>query len=176
MKLQIASEGRRAGDAAQRLAEFAGRCRSGGLAVTPQRLAVIRALLSSADHPRAGAIYGMVRRAHPHISLATVHRTLETLCGIGEARKVTMLHDGARYDGNLRPHHHVVCVRCRRIQDVEIPELEKALKGRAALGGFRVLGNSLEILALCSRCGDNGGKRRGASRPPPGLTGREQET
>ena len=31
----------------------------------------------------------------PHTSLATVHRTLETLCEIGEARKVTLLHDRA---------------------------------------------------------------------------------
>ena len=32
-----------------------------------------------------------MRDLHPHISLATVHRTLETLCRIGEARKVTVL-------------------------------------------------------------------------------------
>ena len=92
--------------------------------MTPQRLAIIKALLASAEHPRADAIYARVRKEHPHISLATVHRTLETLCDIGEARKVTMLHDSARYDGNVMPHHHVVCVKCRRIRDIEIPELD----------------------------------------------------
>ena len=152
MELKLVNEGRRAGYASGRLAEFAQRCRKGGLAVTPQRLAIIKALLSSAEHPRADAVYEIVRREHPHISLATVHRTLETLCEIGEARKVTTLHDSARYDGNLDPHHHVVCVKCRRVRDLEIPELEKVLKGRATVGDFQILGSSLEIQGLCSDC------------------------
>ena len=128
MELKLVNEGRRAGYAASRLGEFAERCRKGGLAVTPQRLAIIKALLTSAEHPRADTVYEIVRREHPHISLATVHRTLETLCEIGEARKVTTLHDSARYDGNLAPHHHVVCVKCRRVRDIEIPELEQVLR------------------------------------------------
>jgi Fur family transcriptional regulator, peroxide stress response regulator len=166
MELQLVSEGRHADYAARRLAEFAARCRRGGLAVTPQRLAIIRALLASADHPRADAIYAEVRRQHPHISPATVHRTLETLCEIGEARKVTMLHDSARYDGNVTPHHHVVCVKCRRIRDIEIPELDRLLEGRSGLGEFKLLGSSLEVQALCNRCarkaaGSSASPRRG---------------
>ncbi len=161
MELQLVSEGRRAGYAARRLAEFAERCRKGGLAVTPQRLAIIRALLASAEHPRADAIYAQVRKEHPHISLATVHRTLETLCEIGEARKVTMLHDSARYDGNVMPHHHVVCVKCRRIRDIEIPELERILDGRSELGEFTLLGSSLEIHAVCDRCNSRRVRGRG---------------
>src|SRR5579862_3551783 len=152
MELQLVNERRRGPYAAKRLSEFAERCRRGGLAVTPQRLAIIKTLLDSGDHPRADAIYASVRLQHPHISLATVHRTLETLCDIGEARKVTMLHDSARYDGNLAPHHHVVCVRCRRIRDVEISGLERVIDANAELKGFRPLGWSLEIQALCDSC------------------------
>lgn len=152
MELQLVNERRRAPYAARRLSEFAARCRKGGLAVTPQRLAIIKVLLTSAEHPRADAIFAAVRAEHPTISLATVHRTLETLCEIGEARKVTMLHDSARYDGNITPHHHVVCVKCRRIRDIEIPELDRVLQGRSELGEFTVLGSSLEIQALCESC------------------------
>ncbi len=160
MNLHLVSEGRRAGYAATRLKDFAARCRRGGLAVTPQRLAIIRALLESREHPRADAIFAKVRKLHPHISLATVHRTLETLCEIGEARKVTMLHDSARYDGNVMPHHHVVCVKCRRIRDIEIPELDRALAGHAGLGEFRLVGSSLEVLALCDKCRKKGASAR----------------
>ena len=152
MELQIVNDTRRAAYARQRMAHFAARCRQGGLAVTPQRLAIIEALLATTDHPRAEAVFAAVRQRHPHISLATVHRTLETLCQIGEARKVTTLHDSARYDANLAPHHHVVCVRCRRIRDVEISGLEHVIGGHAALQGFRPLGWSLEIQALCDEC------------------------
>ena len=152
MKLQIVNDNRRGAYTRERMAHFAERCRNGGLAVTPQRLAIIEALLATADHPRAETVFEAVHKLHPHISLATVHRTLETLCAIGEARKVTTLHDSARYDGNLAPHHHVVCVRCRRIRDVEISGLERMIDGHAALQGFQPLGWSLEIQALCDDC------------------------
>jgi Fur family transcriptional regulator, peroxide stress response regulator len=153
VELRIVNDNRREAYARERMAQFAERCRDGGLAVTPQRLAIIEALLATTDHPRAETIFAAVRRRHPHISLATVHRTLETLCQIGEARKVTTLHDSARYDGNLAPHHHVVCVRCRRIRDVEISGFERLIEeGHAALKGFQPLGWSLEIQALCDEC------------------------
>jgi Fur family transcriptional regulator, peroxide stress response regulator len=172
MELQLVNERLRAPYAAKRLSEFAARCRKGGLAVTPQRLAIIRVLLSSAEHPRADAIFAAVRAEHPTISLATVHRTLETLCEIGEARKVTMLHDSARYDGNITPHHHVVCVKCRRIRDIEIPELDRLLQGRSELGEFTVLGSSLEIQALCESCETERAKETAGKRAPRGKARR----
>jgi Fur family transcriptional regulator, peroxide stress response regulator len=136
----------------QRLGEFVARCRKRGIAVTPQRLAVIRALLASENHPSADEICVAVRRKHPHVSSATVHRILEQFCELGEARKVTLLHDFARYDGNVEPHHHVLCVRCRLVNDIEIPEADKLLEGRTSLGQFALLRCSLQIDALCRRC------------------------
>ncbi|MGH7984774.1 MAG: Fur family transcriptional regulator [Candidatus Binataceae bacterium] len=138
--------------ARKRLAEFATRCKDGGLAVTPQRLAIIEALLAADDHPSAEAVCAKVRWRHPHISLATVHRTLETLCRIGEARKVTPLHDSARYDGNLEPHHHVICVHCRQIRDIQIEGLDRVLDRNGPITGFTPLGCALEVRALCDRC------------------------
>ncbi len=159
MHTQLADERQRKTYTEQRVAEFVAHCRAGGLAVTPQRLAIIHALLSSHEHPTADAVYAKVRREHPHISLATVHRTLDTLCEIGEARKVTLLHESARYDGNVSPHHHVVCVHCRRIRDIDIPGAEQLLAGRATIGQFRVLGTSVEILAVCDKCARARGRR-----------------
>jgi len=136
----------------QRLGEFVARCRKQGIPVTPQRLAVIQALLASENHPSTDQICAEVRRKNPHVSLATVHRILEQFCAAGEARKVTLLHEVARYDGNVEPHHHVVCVRCRRVHDIEIPAVDQLLEGRTSLGQFALLRCSLEIEALCGRC------------------------
>src|ERR1700724_2098398 len=152
MKLRIVNERGHTAYAKERSADFAARCRDDGLAVTPQRTAIIEALLASTDHPTAEHIYAAVRGRHPHISLATVHRTLETLCRIGEARKVTVLHDSARYDANLAPHQHVVCIECRRIRDIEIAQMGELLGANPALEGFETLGWSLEIQALCDNC------------------------
>ncbi len=142
----------RAAYAARRLAEFTSRCRERGLAITPQRVAVMRVLVASGDHPRAETVFAKLRKEYPNISLATVHRTLETLCAIGEARKVTPLHDSARYDGNTAPHHHLVCVRCRKIRDIDVPEFNDLLHGRQSLGEFQLLGCAVEVQALCGEC------------------------
>jgi Fur family peroxide stress response transcriptional regulator len=153
-------------DVAQRLNQFVAKCHQNGLAVTPQRLAVMRAVLNVPWHPRADQVYATVRRTCPYISLATVHRTLETLCRIGELRKVTPLHLSARYDANLHPHHHLVCVDCRRVEDIVIPELDKVLSPLAMSGGFKALDFSTEIRGLCKAC-DERRQRRASSRPRP---------
>jgi len=150
----------------QRLGEFVARCRKRGIAVTPQRLAVIRALLASENHPTPDEICAAVRRRDPHVSLATVHRILQQFCEVGEARKVTLLHDAARYDGNVEPHHHILCIRCRRVRDIEIPGVDKLLEGKTSLGEFVLLRYSLEIDALCRRC-QLAEKRTHAQTPTP---------
>jgi len=152
MNFRLITERRQADYARERLDDFDVRCRAGGLAVTPQRFSIIAALLNSTVHPRAEEVFAAVREQHPHISLATVHRTLETLCRIGEARKVTVLHDSARYDANLAPHQHVICVSCRGIRDLEIGGLERLLGAEPVLEGYQTLGWSLEIHALCDDC------------------------
>jgi Fur family transcriptional regulator, peroxide stress response regulator len=120
-----------------------------GFSVTLQRLAIIKVLLTSENHPSAEDIFRAVRRKHPFISLATVHRILEQFCEVGEARKVTVLHDSARYDGYVEPHHHIVCIRCRQICDIEMPEADKLLEGKSSIGEFELVGCSLEIEAIC---------------------------
>lgn len=149
---------------ALRLDEFVERCHARGLAVTPQRLAIIRALLASKAHPSAERIYATVRKQLSHISLATVHRILEQFCEAGEARKVTLLYDSARYDGHAESHHHIVCVQCKEIRDIEMPAVDRLIEGRTSLGEFALLGCSLEINALCRRCR--------TKQPTPGRTPR----
>ncbi len=48
--------------AARRVAQFVERCHERGVSVTPQRLEVIRALLTSENHPRAVDIHVAVRK------------------------------------------------------------------------------------------------------------------
>src|SRR5215471_17792875 len=97
-KMRLLDPRWRADYSARRLSEFVQRCRERRLSITPQRLAIIRALVAAENHPSAEEICAVVRRKHPHVSLATVHRILEQFCQVGKARKVTPLHGSARYD------------------------------------------------------------------------------
>ncbi len=129
--------------------------RERGIAVTPQRLAVLTALKARRDHPTAEHIYEEVRRQLPAISFNTVYKTLEILCVKGMAIKVNPLHAVARYDGVTGPHAHLICRQCHRIIDLDwrasdIPKLPAKDQH-----GFRIEHPALTFWGVCPECQNN---------------------
>ena len=59
--------------------------------VTPQRVAVYRALLQAEDHPSPEELYRRVRRRMPSLSLATIYKALDALTRLGVAREVSVI-------------------------------------------------------------------------------------
>ncbi len=126
--------------------------RTRGIAVTPQRLAVLESLSQRHDHPSAEKIYQEVRRQLPAISFNTVYKTLEVLCHKGLITKVNPLHEVARYDGETGRHMHLVCRRCHSIIDLHRQPEAQANLAPEELAGFRVEQQSLTFWGLCARC------------------------
>ena len=132
------------------LGRFTEVCRERGTPVTHQRLAVFRALLESAAHPDAEAIYSALRGTHPTLSLGTVYKTLEMLQALGLATAVSSPGPTRRFDGNRHPHHHLWCTRCRRLTDVELETLA-ALPLPAGID-FQVTDVTIQFNGLCAAC------------------------
>lgn len=129
------------------------RLRARGLRVTAQRVAVLQALAQSGGHPTVDEIYREVQRRFPMISLNTVYKTLTALREQGELISVESGEDGAlRFESNPTPHHHLVCLRCRRIQDVIDPALNALRGSRRLLGSFTVVGHRVEFFGYCPEC------------------------
>ena len=126
--------------------------RDRGIAVTPQRLAVMAILQRRRDHPTADHIYQEVRRQHPAISFNTVYKTLEILCQRGMAIKVNPLHEVARYDGETGPHAHIICRQCHHIVDLDWEPSDVPSLPAEDLQGFRIDHPSLTFWGLCPRC------------------------
>jgi len=126
--------------------------RAHGIAVTPQRLAVLAVLQNSREHPTADHIYQEVRRQLPAISFNTVYKALEVLCLKGMAVKVNPLHEVARYDGTTAPHAHLICRQCHRILDLDWEPSELPALSTEALQGFKVDQSSLTFWGFCPRC------------------------
>jgi Fe2+ or Zn2+ uptake regulation protein len=126
--------------------------RNHGIAVTPQRLAVLEIMLTRRDHPTAENIYHQVRHQLPAISFNTVYKTLEILCHKGMVIKVNPLHEVARYDGMTGPHAHLICRQCHSIVDLdwEAEDLPVLQPGEAH--GFVVEHASLTFWGVCPRC------------------------
>jgi Fur family peroxide stress response transcriptional regulator len=140
--------------------EFAGFCRAHGLSVTTQRLAIFEALAASREHPSAEQIHLAVQRKLPSLSLATVYKNLEALKAIGAVADVNPLHEEARYEAALpgtgagRPHHHLVCISCKKVRDLHDHELD-GLRVRDPQG-FDVRAVRVQAEGLCPEC-----RRRG---------------
>lgn len=98
--------------------------RSVGLKMTNQRVAVYREVAESGLHPSVEEVYERVRGYLPAISLNTVYRTLAVLVEKGLLRRPEKSNNKTFYDGNRQEHHHFVCSRCGRVQDVYIDNIE----------------------------------------------------
>jgi Fur family peroxide stress response transcriptional regulator len=137
-------------DVDARLRSFTEACRERGTPVTHQRLAVFRALLESHSHPDAEALHRGLRGVYPTLSLGTVYKTLEMLQSLGLAHAVSSPEPTRRFDGNQHPHHHLWCIRCRRLVDVELDEL--AVIALPAGLGFQVTDVVIQFNGICANC------------------------
>jgi len=135
---------------------FAQYCRSHGLSMTQQRLAIFEALASSREHPSAEQLHKAVQRRIPALSLATVYKNLEALKAIGAVADVNPLHEQGRYEAALpgagagRPHHHLVCVSCKKVRDLHDADLDR-LRVRDAQG-FDIRAVRVQAEGLCPDC------------------------
>lgn len=119
---------------------------------TRQRQIVLEELQKLTSHPTAAELYDIVRRRLPRISLGTVYRNLELLTRLGTIQKLDVAGDEARFDANARPHAHIRCVRCDRVDDILAPPLD--LFGGLAndSAGYQVLDCCLQYRGICPKC------------------------
>ena len=130
--------------------ELIKKLRDKGVVLTHQRLAVLRFLRDHPEsHPPAAEIYRHLRRHYPTLSLATVYSTLDLLRNVGHIRELSIRGHPSCYDMADASHHHLLCRRCGRIVDVDIPcpSLDEG-----ALQGHRVEEIELYLYGTCRNC------------------------
>jgi Fur family peroxide stress response transcriptional regulator len=140
------------GDQQERLQALEELCRRHGLPVTIQRRAIFEYLAGREDHPTADQIYDAMRERIPGVSRTTVYRVLDTLIRIGILSKAC--HPGAttRFDAKLEHHHHLVCLSCNKLVDVEDPRLDALQLPRVPKQGFKIRNVSILFQGICPEC------------------------
>jgi Fe2+ or Zn2+ uptake regulation protein len=133
--------------------------RRSGLKLTPQRIAIVRLFADDRSHPTAQDLFDRLRPAFPSMSFATVYNTLDTLARAGLASIVRLpgkRGDAARFDPNMRAHHHAACDGCGAVVDVHATTLSPTpaavRKLRRAAPGFSVRSVERIYRGLCARC------------------------
>jgi Fur family peroxide stress response transcriptional regulator len=136
----------------QRIEQFETLCRERGLPLTVQRRATLEVVLERDDHPSADQVYEAVRERIPDLSRATVYRALETLVGLGVIRRLHHPGAGARFDGKIRRHHHLVCRKCHQVVDVESSKLDDLRLPPGQRQGFEIEDYSVHFVGICETC------------------------
>ena len=98
------------------------------LKITPQRIAVLEAILELGNHPTAENIIESIKMNHPNIAIGTVYKILEIFVDNSIVKKVKTDKDIMRYDAILEKHHHLYCVESDRIEDYYDEELNQILE------------------------------------------------
>jgi Fur family peroxide stress response transcriptional regulator len=136
----------------QKLGEFEERCRQHGLKITPQRVAVYKALVSMDTHPTAEEVCHQVRAQFANISLDTVNRTLHTLSEIGAAFVVEGTGQPRRFDGGLHDHQHFLCIKCGKVIDFHHEPFDNIDLPDELQGQFQIMRKTVYLEGLCGTC------------------------
>ena len=120
-----------------------------GLKVTPQRMAILEAIIKLNNHPAAENIIEYIRKNHPNIATATVYKVLDALVENELIKKVKTEKDVMRYDAVLENHHHLYCSDSDRIEDYFDDELNQLLDNhfqKRGIPGFEIDDIKLQII------------------------------
>lgn len=134
-------------------AELASALRARGQRVTSQRLVIYAALQQLGRHLSAEEVLQSVIDRLPGTSLPTVYATLELFEELDIVRRVGFGGGTVLYDPRLDDHHHTVCGRCGRVEDLDAEFDPDAGIEAARERGFEPSQASLVVRGVCRSCG-----------------------
>lgn len=136
----------------EKLEILEGRLRSAQLKVTAPRVAVLGAL-SNRGHLDADTVFSVVATQLPKTSLQAVYGVLAALVGAGLVRKIEPAGSSALYEVRVGDnHHHMVCLSCKRVEDVDCVIGESPCLTPSDMNGFAVQAAEITFWGLCSEC------------------------
>lgn len=145
----------------QRIDRIKNQLHSKSYKLTPQREATVRVLLENEeDHLSAEDVYLLVKEKAPEIGLATVYRTLELLNELEIVDKINFGDGVSRYDlrkeGAAHFHHHLVCIECGTVDEIQDDLLGDVEKIVEKDWNFKIKDHRLTFHGVCHRCQNTG--------------------
>lgn len=124
-------------------------CMEKGMKMTGQRRIIARVLSEADDHPDVEEVYRRSVGLDPHISIATVYRTVRLF----EEANILERHDfgdgRSRYEEASENHHdHLIDIQSGTVIEFTSPEIESLQREIANRYGFRLVGHRLELFGV----------------------------
>ena len=120
-----------------------------GLRVTPVRKQIIYTLTDAKKPISASDLLSKIKA-----NKTTIYREIEILLKKNYLNEVDFADGTKRYElSSLTHHHHLICVKCHKIEDVVLKEnLQKEEIKIEKTNNFKILKHNLEFFGLCHNC------------------------
>jgi Fur family ferric uptake transcriptional regulator len=120
---------------------------------TWQKTAVREELGRESSFISAQALHAQMVASGQKLGLTTVYRALTDLVEAGEADALTGGDGETRYRiCGHEHHHHLICNKCGKTVEFELPGFEAASRQLAQSHGFSELSHSIELFGTCGDC------------------------
>lgn len=126
-----------------------------GLKFTRQRELIAEVFFKAGGHLKVEDLLEQVREEDPHVSLATVYRTMKLLteCGLASPHRFGDRHVLYEPADHSHDHHdHLICNACGKIVEFFNEDIEELQERVAKANGFTVTHHRMELYGLCNDC------------------------
>ncbi len=124
-------------------------CMEKGMRMTDQRRTIARVLSEATDHPDVEELYRRASAIDPHISIATVYRTVRLFEEAGILERHDFRDGRSRYEEISDEHHdHLIDVQSGKVFEFRDDQLEELKRRVARELGFELVDHRLELYGL----------------------------
>jgi len=124
-------------------------CIEKGMRMTEQRRVIARVLSHAQDHPDVEELYRRAHAVDPHISIATVYRTVRLFEESGIIARHDFRDGRSRYEEASDTHHdHLIDMKTGTVIEFVDPEIEALQEAIARRLGYRLVDHRLELYGM----------------------------
>jgi len=124
------------------------------LKITPEREAIVNAILSLGKHFEADELLVKLRQRKRKIAKASIYRTLKLLVDAGILRPVIFTDRHLHYEQAIgKKHHaHLICLKCGKVYEFSNPRILKELDKAYKQYHFNEFNHKVEATGYCKNC------------------------
>ena len=124
-------------------------CVAKNMRMTEQRRVIARVLSSASDHPDVEELHRRAHAVDPHISIATVYRTVRLFEEAGIIDRLDFRDGRSRYEEHSDDHHdHLIDMKTGKVVEFVDEEIEALQEAIARKLGYKLVDHRLELYCV----------------------------
>jgi Fur family ferric uptake transcriptional regulator len=124
-------------------------CIDKGMRMTDQRRVIARVLSAADDHPDVEELHRRAHAVDPHISIATVYRTVRLFEESGIIERHDFRDGRSRYEETPSHHHdHLIDMKTGKVVEFVDEEIEALQNAIARKLGYKLVDHRLELYGV----------------------------